>query len=199
MKNKQEKKTSGLAIVSLIFGICSILLGWIPYLGWAVIGIALISSIVALTKIHNDSKLNGKGLAIAGLVLACVEIVILAFILIGLMAIFGAISGVSQEMAQQSEQQSQATSNLVVDFNVMRETSYGILTVKVIGTVTNKGDTETGWMPEVEVDCYTSDDVLIETSSTYISQLKAGDKDSFKVEFYNADSRITKCSATVKD
>lgn len=64
----EGKKGSGFAIASLVLGICSVVLGWIPFVGWIFIIPALVFSILTLIKIKKGGA-SGRGRAIAGLVL----------------------------------------------------------------------------------------------------------------------------------
>ena len=69
-----ERRTSGLAIASLILGILGISL------------LAIIFGAIALNQMGKDPNLSGKGMAIAGLILGIVWIVVsvvLALLLIG--------------------------------------------------------------------------------------------------------------------
>lgn len=69
-------KTSGLAIASLVLGIFSLVVGWIPIFGWIFISLTLVFGFVALSKIKKDEKVEGKGLAIAGIILAAIPLVV---------------------------------------------------------------------------------------------------------------------------
>lgn len=72
-------------VASLILGLLSFILCWIPGIGTILSIVALIISIVALCK-KEDQK-SEKGMSIAGLILSCVSIVISIFIIIGLFII----------------------------------------------------------------------------------------------------------------
>ena len=74
-----EKKTSGFAITSLILGIISLFLGWIPLLGWIMIVLSILFGIIALFKISKNNTLQGKGLAIAGIILGAISLIIVIF------------------------------------------------------------------------------------------------------------------------
>ena len=76
------KKTSGLAIASLVLGILSILLGWIPFFGWIFIILTLVFSIIALTVSTKNNQMKGRGMAIAGLVLGIVSLLIALMVII---------------------------------------------------------------------------------------------------------------------
>ncbi len=67
-KIEEGKKGSGFAIASLVLGILSVLLGWLPFVGWILVILALVFGILALIKIKKGTA-SGKNMAIAGLVL----------------------------------------------------------------------------------------------------------------------------------
>ena len=74
-----QKKTSVLAILSLVFG-CFFL---IPLLGFAFSIPALVLGIIALVNISKeDNNLKGRGLAISGIVLGSVGIILVPFIVL---------------------------------------------------------------------------------------------------------------------
>lgn len=64
-------KASGVAVASLVCGILGLLLFWIPVVDIGLCLAGLICSIVALAKQH-----NGKGLAIAGLVISIIDCIL---------------------------------------------------------------------------------------------------------------------------
>ena len=69
-----QKRTLGLAILSLIFGCLFI----IPFLGMLFGIAAIVLGIIALVKISNNSEtLKGKGLAISGIVLGAISIFVI--------------------------------------------------------------------------------------------------------------------------
>jgi hypothetical protein len=71
--------TSGYAIASLITGVISLILGWIPILGWLVIFFTYLFAFLGLRDI-NKKKRKGKSLAVAGLVLAVFSTILAAII-----------------------------------------------------------------------------------------------------------------------
>jgi len=88
-----EKKTSGKAIASLVLGIIALLLWWVPLLGWVPIVLSIIFGFGALKQIKNNSEVEGKGLAIAGIVMGFLAMVpAVLFVLIGTMAFFGVLN-----------------------------------------------------------------------------------------------------------
>ena len=92
--NPEYRQTSTTAIVSLIFGI----LGWtlLPWIGSIV---AIITGHLARAEIRRDPKIDGDGMAVAGLLLGWIMIVlsIIAFLAIilflGGLAAFLAVLG----------------------------------------------------------------------------------------------------------
>lgn len=77
----KNKKTSGLAITSLIMGIFSVLLGWIPFFGWIFVTLAIVFGIIALTKI-NQGLFSGRGLAMAGFILGVIGLILAVVVMI---------------------------------------------------------------------------------------------------------------------
>lgn len=77
------------ATVSLILGVISLLLGWIPLLGYIIIGFSLYYGISAVR--NNTAK---KGFAIAGIILSSISILIVfaTLPLIGALAYFGVLN-----------------------------------------------------------------------------------------------------------
>lgn len=80
--NTTPRRTSALAVVSLVFGI----LGWLPV---PVIGslVAIVTGHLARSEIRRDPGVDGDGMAIAGLVLGYGAIVV-GFIALALMFLF---------------------------------------------------------------------------------------------------------------
>lgn len=80
-----------LAGTSLGLGIASLLLGWIPLLGWLLIIIALIVGIIAVIK---TTKETGKTMAIIGLALSILSFVFFIIFVgvIGSLAYFGVMN-----------------------------------------------------------------------------------------------------------
>ncbi|MBT3985171.1 DUF4190 domain-containing protein [archaeon] len=76
------KKTSGLAIASLIFGILSILFFWFPLIGFIFPILAFTCGAISLISISKNSKLKGKGINIAGIVLGIIGLFIAIIVVI---------------------------------------------------------------------------------------------------------------------
>jgi hypothetical protein len=71
-------ETPGLAVASLtlgIIGLCFIFIIWIPVLGWISMGPAILAIIfggIALSQMNKDPNLQGRGMALAGLVMGII-------------------------------------------------------------------------------------------------------------------------------
>lgn len=68
--------TSGLAIASLVLGILSLFLWFIPFIGQILPIAAIVFGAVGLHKIKLDNTLTGKGMAIAGIIIGVVSLII---------------------------------------------------------------------------------------------------------------------------
>lgn len=66
---------SMMAIISFMLGILSLTICWLPVLGLIAFTVPFVLSIIALKQIKRK-ELDGRGFAIAGLVLACISLVI---------------------------------------------------------------------------------------------------------------------------
>ncbi len=74
-----QQKTSGFAIASLVLGILSLVLGWIPFVGWIIIILAVVLGILGIRDAKEGK--SGNGFAIAGIVLAIIGAIIAIFVL----------------------------------------------------------------------------------------------------------------------
>jgi len=83
----ERARTSGLAIASMVCGICSLVLVWVPGLGFLLGMLAVILGVVAMSQTGRDPSLGGRGMAIAGLVCGIVGMVIwlIIFFWVGLL------------------------------------------------------------------------------------------------------------------
>ncbi len=95
MFGSENKTTSGYAIGSLIAGILSIFLGWIPFFGWALVIFAIFCGFIALSQISSNKHLDGKGLAITGIVLG---FVVLIFLLLFFLAFTSVVSNLKSNL-----------------------------------------------------------------------------------------------------
>ncbi|MBI1969008.1 hypothetical protein HYS49_03795 [Candidatus Woesearchaeota archaeon] len=67
MSEKETGKKTGFAVAALVLGILSLLFGWIPFLGWTFIILALVFGVLGI---------KSKGMAIAGIVLASIGLIL---------------------------------------------------------------------------------------------------------------------------
>ncbi len=74
--------TSEMATASLVLGIVSIFIGWIPILGWIPSILAIVFGFVSLNNIKKSKKMSGKLLAMWGIFLGAFWLVLLLFIFI---------------------------------------------------------------------------------------------------------------------
>ena len=85
------RQTSTLAIVSLIFGVLSWIV--IPLLGSLV---AIITGHMARTEIRREpERLDGDGLALAGLLLGYIQLVLVVLGVLALFLFFGGLAAIS--------------------------------------------------------------------------------------------------------
>jgi membrane protein YqaA with SNARE-associated domain len=92
MSDKLPK--SKLAYRSKNAGILSILISWVPIIGWAVIAYAMVSGIVAINDISEGRySESGRKAARTGLITAAIALVLIPIelILFGLLVYFGVI------------------------------------------------------------------------------------------------------------
>jgi len=80
-----------MAIASLVLGICSLVLFWIPWLGFLLGILAIIFGGVSTSQIRKDPGLGGRGMAVAGLVCGIIGVAIwvILIIWIGIFAFWG--------------------------------------------------------------------------------------------------------------
>jgi hypothetical protein len=82
--------TNGMAIASLVLGIVSVLIVWIPVVGILGTVMALIGLVLGILSLR---RLEGRGLAIGGIVCAGVSLVITALYLMAFLAVIAAAAG----------------------------------------------------------------------------------------------------------
>ena len=82
-----ESKYSGMAIASLVCGIVGVLISWIPVVGWILPILAIVFGFVSINKIKKES-LNGKTLAIIGIILGFLGLIVPLLQIIGIAAYF---------------------------------------------------------------------------------------------------------------
>lgn len=79
--------SNGLAIASLVLGIISVLITWIPLIGMLGTVLAVVGLVLGILALQ---KPGGRGMAIAGLVCAGFSLIITAFYFVGFLALIGA-------------------------------------------------------------------------------------------------------------
>ena len=77
--NVNQPKKQGMAVAAMVLGILSILIGWIPVVGWfmgfPMALLAIILGAVAIGQVNKQPhEFGGKGMAITGLVLGIVTL-----------------------------------------------------------------------------------------------------------------------------
>ncbi|HZX44362.1 MAG TPA: DUF4190 domain-containing protein [Candidatus Nanoarchaeia archaeon] len=82
----------------MVLGIIAIVFGWIPFIGWLISIAGLALGIAALVAIHHHPEMEGRGMAIAGIVLSGVAIIVYIFLAITIFAVF------FKELAQRTGQ-----------------------------------------------------------------------------------------------
>ena len=87
--------TSGLAIAGLVLGILSVIVSFVPLIRFGAIVLAIIGAVLALVGFANtrSGKADGKGIAIAGIVLNTIAIVMALATFTTCAAILGGASG----------------------------------------------------------------------------------------------------------
>jgi|FLOH01.1.fsa_nt_gi uncharacterized membrane protein len=65
---------NGMAIASFVLGIVSLLLFWIPILGWILFVLAIVFGFIALNQLKKNKKQEGKGFAMTGLITGFVSL-----------------------------------------------------------------------------------------------------------------------------
>jgi hypothetical protein len=83
-KQVESKRTSGMAVASLVLGICALVLFWIPWLGFLLGILAIIFGGLALSQIRKEPSLGGQGMAVAGLVCGIIGIAIWLILIISI-------------------------------------------------------------------------------------------------------------------
>jgi hypothetical protein len=79
--------TNGLAVASLVLGILSLVMFWIPFLGWVPVLVGLVLGLVAL------QQPQGRGMAIVGIVCSGIALALKLLFWVFLASIFGAVHG----------------------------------------------------------------------------------------------------------
>ena len=80
--------TNGLAVAALVLGILSIVMFWIPFLGWIPVVVGLVLGLVAMQQPY------GRGMALAGVVCSSIALALKLLFWVFLASIFGAAHAV---------------------------------------------------------------------------------------------------------
>lgn len=83
--------TSGLAVAALIVGLASLVLWWIPLVGWLLPVAAIAFGVVGINQTADGAQ-QGRGMAIAGVVLGSIALLLLVLLGILIFGLFGALS-----------------------------------------------------------------------------------------------------------
>ena len=137
-----KKAASGLAIAAMVVGIISVVLGWTPFLGFALGATALILGIIGLKK-----KVEGKGMSIAGVVTGGIAVAWNIFVTIAFiasLAIFGAAVSTAGQAANEMskaltayEKTQLAQINAKKDFKKGTTAKFDVFDVKVNSVTRN--------------------------------------------------------------
>jgi len=96
-ENVDSDKRGTLAVLSLIFGIAGVVIGWVPvvnFLGFLLGIAAIVLGAIEIKKIsQGSSSTSGKGIAIAGIILGAVAIVLGIVITVVLGLVLGGVFG----------------------------------------------------------------------------------------------------------
>lgn len=106
--------TNGLAIAAMVIGIVAFLLGWVPFLGFALGVTAIVLGIIGL------KKSAGKGMSIAGLATGGLAVLLnLVFVAIFLtsLALFGGVASQAGQALNEYSTEQQVKLNAKKDFN----------------------------------------------------------------------------------
>ena len=77
-------------IISLIFALVGLFIGWIPVIGWFGILFPIIAIIFGAIGIKKD---DSSGMAIAGLVIGCISLLCIILVIVVFAALFAAMFG----------------------------------------------------------------------------------------------------------
>ena len=79
--NQMEKKSNGVGTAGFVLALCGIFFSWIPGFNWILWALGFIFSFVGIFR-------KPRGLAIAGLVISCLDLIILIALIGALATIF---------------------------------------------------------------------------------------------------------------
>lgn len=185
-----NKKNSGMAIASLVLGIFSIFLFWT----FIVPTLAVIFGIISLNQIKKDKNLDGKNMAIWGLVLGAIWFVLI-IILVSVGIGWGIINNLDENSSNSNSVSIQnnptSNNNFVVKNNNLEilESNltygqYGNLIVS--GIAKNIAGKELNYA-EVDVKFYDGSGAVLDTSLDNINNLGDGENWKFQVYYLGTD------------
>jgi len=93
-------KSNGLAVASLVLGICSIVFFWLSFVGLACGILAIVFGVVAKNKVKADPQVGGAGNAKAGLVTGIIGVVFWVIMVIVVAMFFTAAVSVLGESGE---------------------------------------------------------------------------------------------------
>lgn len=82
--NQTEKETNGIGITGFVLALCALLFSWTPILNWILWTLGLIFSLIGIFR-------KPRGLAIAGLVLSCLDIILVLALTGVIVTVIGAL------------------------------------------------------------------------------------------------------------
>lgn len=86
-KTQQPRKHSKSAVASLVLGIASIVVGWIPIIGWGLLIVTVVLASIGIAETRGGVR-KGRGVALAGLALAGFSILLSILAVIGILLLF---------------------------------------------------------------------------------------------------------------
>lgn len=87
-----------MGVASLILGIISLTMGWIPFICFIMFALAIVGLILGAIDVHKKSKIEGgkKGLGIAGLVISAIAIPVI--IISSIISIFAFMLAINDDL-----------------------------------------------------------------------------------------------------
>lgn len=87
-----------MGVASLILGIISLTMGWIPFICFIMFALAIVGLILGAIDVHKKSKIEGgkKGLGIAGLVISAIAIPVI--IISSIISIFAFMLAINNDL-----------------------------------------------------------------------------------------------------
>lgn len=158
------KPKKGFAVASMVIGICSVVVAWMPFMFFfGIIGLILsiVFGLIGLARARKPDG-EGKGLAIAGLVLAAVS---LALVPVGVV-LTGKVIDQVRDLADPGPY------DVAITTCEQRE-----LSTRVEGTITNLDDRTRGYV--ITVALLNDQGRIIDRAEVTVDTVFAGDSDAF--------------------